>query len=643
MEGILTYGPEERPLTLEESVDKLLKPDNLRRFVGTHGVLCFALVREITAPGFYGALIENAATIDTTTREHVAFVVFYGGRTGATHRSAVEYRPFVPAAFDDPSEVDTTPGTAEEPSFDPNVANLLRYAPGQVDRPTLSQDMGRATQLLIQRYAVSEDELPCLLFVDANVPTRRLTVPLSATAPLQSLYTDVLRTLSQEFAELSDFWGRREALARNESRYSVAEEESRHLPQAISRCDEVLAQAVQAAAETRAMATADLQKWRAIQTTIHESYADASVLPRLPPSPEAWRVADKLRSYQRRLAEAQRIIDKLPAASQDDAVQTDARALSERLRSVRQSIQSKSESLAQYVSGHIQRLEQAIGAAEAAVASVRKSKIAHEVALQEANVFLLEYNPRRLEAERRSLETQEASLRFRGYGDDVVAATCPSAFSVIDSLLDRKSLGSIERRRSRGQPGAMRILFLAANPLQTSRLDLEEEIRSIESELRGVKFRDAIALIPRHAVRPDDLIRHVREDRPNVIHFSGHGSESGIVLRTDEGGYTSVGGNSLKRFLQGRNVSLVVLNACHSKAQADSMCHAVASVIGTSDSVEDEAARRFAVAFYRSLGNGLPVGEAFRDGGDAADLHGLADVFYSAGDMNLTLVGEPSG
>ena len=59
----------------------------------------------------------------------------------------------------------------------------------------------------------------------------------------------------------------------------------------------------------------------------------------------------------------------------------------------------------------------------------------------------------------------------------------------------------------------MRILFLAANPSKTSPLDLEEELRSLEQELRGVKFRDSITLIARHAVRPDDLIRHVRAQR----------------------------------------------------------------------------------------------------------------------------------
>src|SRR5207245_2509466 len=104
-------------------------------------------------------------------------------------------------------------------------------------------------------------------------------------------------------------------------------------------------------------------------------------------------------------------------------------------------------------------------------------------------------------------------------------------------------------------------------------------------------------LIARHAVRPDDLIRHVRAEKPNVIHFSGHGSTTGIILRDDSGGYQAVAGANLKRFLEGRGVELVVLNACYSKSQADTIKGAVKTVVGTTDAVGDEAARRFTVAF----------------------------------------------
>lgn len=184
----------------------------------------------------------------------------------------------------------------------------------------------------------------------------------------------------------------------------------------------------------------------------------------------------------------------------------------------------------------------------------------------------------------------------------------------------------------------MKILFLAANPSKTSRLDLEEELRGLELELNGVAFRNQIELISRHAVRPDDLLRYVREDRPTVIHFSGHGSSEGIILRSDDGGFKAVTGASLRRFLEGRGVELVVLNACYSQNQADEIKQVVKAVVGTSDVVEDEAARRFTIAFYRTLGNGLAIQDAFRDGGDVVALYGLKDVFYSSGKLDHVFV-----
>lgn len=117
-----------------------------------------------------------------------------------------------------------------------------------------------------------------------------------------------------------------------------------------------------------------------------------------------------------------------------------------------------------------------------------------------------------------------------------------------------------------------------------------------------------------------------------------HGDSKGIILRNDTGGDTVVIGSALERFLKGCEVELVVLNSCFSKHQANAIKGAVKAVVGTTDAVGDEAARRFTVAFYRALGDGLSVKDAFRDGSDAVQLHGLTDVFHSDGDLNLKLV-----
>ena len=74
------------------------------------------------------------------------------------------------------------------------------------------------------------------------------------------------------------------------------------------------------------------------------------------------------------------------------------------------------------------------------------------------------------------------------------------------------------------------ILFLAANPATTTPLALDEEIRAIEGMIRGSERRDAWRLVSKWATRPDDLLQHLNEVRPTVVHFSGHGSASGGLM-----------------------------------------------------------------------------------------------------------------
>ncbi|HEX7842267.1 MAG TPA: hypothetical protein VF469_32570 [Kofleriaceae bacterium] len=68
------------------------------------------------------------------------------------------------------------------------------------------------------------------------------------------------------------------------------------------------------------------------------------------------------------------------------------------------------------------------------------------------------------------------------------------------------------------------ILYVAANPLDTNRLALDEECAAIERELRMASGRDDFDFRSRWAVSVDELMRHLNELQPTILHFSGHGS-----------------------------------------------------------------------------------------------------------------------
>src|SRR5437868_10858442 len=77
------------------------------------------------------------------------------------------------------------------------------------------------------------------------------------------------------------------------------------------------------------------------------------------------------------------------------------------------------------------------------------------------------------------------------------------------------------------------ILFLAANPVGTDRLALDEEARAIQEELEGGGHRDQFELVTRWAARPLDLLRDLRRLKPTVVHFSGHGGGQPGHARSD--------------------------------------------------------------------------------------------------------------
>jgi len=94
----------------------------------------------------------------------------------------------------------------------------------------------------------------------------------------------------------------------------------------------------------------------------------------------------------------------------------------------------------------------------------------------------------------------------------------------------------------------LKILFLAANPKDTDRLRLDEEIRGIDQALRQAEFRDKFEIAQQWAVRVADLQTHLLRYKPDIIHFSGHGSRaSEIILEDGDGNSQTVPARALSQ------------------------------------------------------------------------------------------------
>lgn len=181
----------------------------------------------------------------------------------------------------------------------------------------------------------------------------------------------------------------------------------------------------------------------------------------------------------------------------------------------------------------------------------------------------------------------------------------------------------------------IQVLFLAANPRTTTQLRLSEEAREIQDRI--ARSHGHLDFHTEWAVRVDDLQYLLLKHRPHIVHFSGHGvlvedrpegsvenfapdgSSSGsaeLVFEDSSGDAAPVSADALaKLFAVHRSkIRCVVLNACHSQQQAESIARSIDFVIGMARPVQDRTAIAFAAAFYQGLAFSSSVKDSFEMG-----------------------------
>lgn len=180
----------------------------------------------------------------------------------------------------------------------------------------------------------------------------------------------------------------------------------------------------------------------------------------------------------------------------------------------------------------------------------------------------------------------------------------------------------------RGLPEKIKVLFFAANPQDQNQLRLDEEVREITQKIRLSEYRDSVELVSRWAVRPNDLLQALNEDKPNIVHFSGHGSSTDEILFLDQEGNTKpVSKEAMVQLMatSGDHIRVVFFNTCYSHSQAEAVTQHVDVAIGMKTSVGDEAARVFAAQFYSAIGFGYSVERAFAQGVVQLMLEGISE------------------
>jgi hypothetical protein len=154
-----------------------------------------------------------------------------------------------------------------------------------------------------------------------------------------------------------------------------------------------------------------------------------------------------------------------------------------------------------------------------------------------------------------------------------------------------------------------KILFLGANPLDTARLRIDEELKKIDEGLQASKLRDKFELTSKWAVTIETITKAMLDYEPQIVHFAGHGYRQGIAIEKNNGEVHTINDSALKKLFQmfKDNVECVILNACYSENQARIISENDIYVVGIKDSIDDKEAIDFSVGFYQSIGAGKDI------------------------------------
>ncbi|MFZ2899361.1 MAG: CHAT domain-containing protein [Saprospiraceae bacterium] len=245
------------------------------------------------------------------------------------------------------------------------------------------------------------------------------------------------------------------------------------------------------------------------------------------------------------------------------------------------------------------------------------------------------------------LKSEQRILKFSREFDDQVIQQAKEAYDQLNagerSALKEKLEQDIDIRRAiflkmeqyagtitdghNQAPISKKILFIGANPLDTARAMITQELSAIREGIAGARERDRFELLfPEMAATPARFQRLLIDNDPAIIHFSGHGTADGIYLEDETGNGVLVKEEALSDLfaLFSESVECVVLNACFSETQARAIARHIPYVVGMSSEIGVQDAVKFSTGFYGALAGGEDIPRAFELGKNLIDLSGLA-------------------
>ena len=146
----------------------------------------------------------------------------------------------------------------------------------------------------------------------------------------------------------------------------------------------------------------------------------------------------------------------------------------------------------------------------------------------------------------------------------------------------------------------IKILFMAAEPDDNVRL--QSEFDDIVDQVKGhIDNKSLVFLLPTWNTDHGKLLSRLNHDRPNVLHYSGHGDSNGIHLVNNVDNLTQViSSRYLADIFEDRKdyLQLVILNSCYSSDLAGIISKHGLYVLGVEGLIDTSLAVELARHFY---------------------------------------------
>ncbi|MEV6491726.1 CHAT domain-containing protein [Actinoplanes sp. NPDC051633] len=179
-------------------------------------------------------------------------------------------------------------------------------------------------------------------------------------------------------------------------------------------------------------------------------------------------------------------------------------------------------------------------------------------------------------------------------------------------------------------PDKLIAVMFASNPKDEKPVPLDVEMNEIQNQLAASQLGHLVQFEICPATRVTDLFDRLNRFSPRLVHFSGHGTQDGIVLSTPKNLPNPVAPRDLIGVIRATlEVPPVILfNICDSADFARQAAEHAEVAIGMAGKIADTAARTFTVRFYGGIASGKSVQASFAQAVEALRAGGFPDAGY---------------